>query len=82
MLFHVWFATKNRKWLLQGDLIEAAKQEIARVARDQGIAVLECEAVVDHVHLLLRLADKSELPRAMNSSKGLLHGGCSSNSLS
>jgi REP-associated tyrosine transposase len=70
-LFHVWFATKRRKWILLGEVQEAAKRELEEIARDRGIRLLECEAIVDHVHLLLEVSDKGMLPRAMNDLKGI-----------
>jgi REP element-mobilizing transposase RayT len=33
--------------------------------------LLECEAIVDHVHLLLDVADQRRLPRVMNDLKGI-----------
>ena len=70
-LFHVWFATKGRRWLLLGEVQEAAKRELQAVASEKGIALLECEAIVDHVHLLLDVADRRRLPRVMNDLKGI-----------
>ena len=69
--FHVWFATKSRKWLLQGDVREAAKREFSTIALNKRIKLLECEAVVDHVHLLLEVSDRGRLPRIMNDLKGI-----------
>jgi putative transposase len=69
-LFHVWFATKRRKWLLQGDILDAVREEIAFAAEHHDIRVLEQEAVVDHVHMLLELDDATRLPKAMNLIKG------------
>jgi putative transposase len=70
MFFHVWFATRSRKWLLQGELVDAAKDLMKAVATERSICLLECEAVVDHVHLLLELESKADLPKAMNFLKG------------
>jgi putative transposase len=69
--FHVWFATRGRRWLLLGDVQEAAKRELKGIAATKGISLLECEAVVDHVHLLLDVPDKTRLPRVMNDLKGV-----------
>jgi putative transposase len=69
-LFHVWFATKRRKWLLLGDILEATRAEISAAAEQHGIRLIEREAVVDHVHLLLELDDAAHLPKAMNLIKG------------
>jgi putative transposase len=71
MYFHVWFATKRRKWLLVDEVQEAAKAVLADIAREKGLALLEHEAIVDHVHLLLELDDRAKLPRAMNDLKGI-----------
>ncbi|MPZ50087.1 MAG: IS200/IS605 family transposase [Dehalococcoidia bacterium] len=68
---HVWFGTKGRKWLLQGDVLTSTREVLRDVAVEKGIHVLELEAIVDHVHLLLELPDKSELPRAMMILKGV-----------
>jgi putative transposase len=70
-LYHVWFGTKRRKWLLQGDVGEAARELMIQVAAEKGIDLIECEGIVDHVHLLLRVADQSELSKVMNSLKGV-----------
>jgi REP-associated tyrosine transposase len=70
--FHVWFATKRRKRMLQeGDVLDAMRELILSIAAENSIALLEFEAVIDHVHLLLELKDKSELPRAMMMLKGV-----------
>ena len=69
-IYHVWFATKSRAWLLQGDIDAAAKAFIRQVAQQKRIQLLECESAVDHVHLLLRLGESQRLPEVMNLLKG------------
>jgi putative transposase len=69
--FHVWFATRGRRWLLQGEIAPAAASILHDVAKEKNIALLECEAIVDHVHLLLDCTDKAELSRAMHLLKGI-----------
>ena len=69
-LYHVWFATKQRKWLLQGEIQDAARAEFDAIAQRQGIELLEREAIVDHVHMLLRAPDRPALSEAMNYLKG------------
>jgi putative transposase len=70
--FHVWFATKSRKWLLEeGDVLDAIRELLPSIARENVIRLVEFEALVDHVHLLLELDDKAELPRAMMMLKGV-----------
>lgn len=69
VLYHVWFATKRRKWLLLGDVEAAIKECLREIAEEKGIELLECETMVDHVHLLLQ-ATPSALPGAVRLLKG------------
>ena len=68
--YHVWFKTKQRKWLLQGEVDGSVKQAIWDAAREHHIGLLECETMVDHVHLLLETSNSAELSRAMHLVKG------------
>ncbi len=70
-LYHVWFATKRRKWLLQGDVGEAVKGLMWTVAKERNIRLSECEVIVDHVHLLISAEDRARLSMAMNLLKGV-----------
>ena len=65
-LHHVWFSTKRRKWLLQGEVLDAAREQFKEIADREGIKLIEYVAIVDHVHMLLDVDDKAELSRAMN----------------
>jgi len=56
---------------MQGDIALAARQLLQEIAEEKRIALLECETIVDHVHLLLECSDKSELTRAMHLLKGI-----------
>lgn len=69
--YHVWFATKNRKWLLQGEVGQAAKDLLQAVARDKDIRLIECETIVDHAHLLVEASDRQALSKAVNLLKGV-----------
>jgi len=70
MYYHVWFKTKQRKWLLMGDVEGAVKQTMSDVATRHGIRLLECETMVNHVHLLVEATDDAELSKAMHLLKG------------
>jgi putative transposase len=70
-LYHVWFATKQRRWLLDGDVEDTIKELIRCIAREKRIDLIEHETCVDHVHVLLRARDRAELSRSMNYIKGL-----------
>jgi len=69
-LYHVWFATKRRKWLLMGEIAEEVEEQLKTMAEEKEIKLLECETMVDHVHLLVDCADRAHLGRAMNLLKG------------
>jgi putative transposase len=68
--YHVWFKTRRRNWLLLGDVANAAKDAMRETAQRHAIEVLECETMVDHVHLLVEAVDAADLSRAMHVLKG------------
>jgi REP-associated tyrosine transposase len=69
-LYHVWFSTKRRKWLLQGQVLDAAREEIAKAALQHSVRLIEHEPLVDHVHMLIEVDDARALAKAMNYVKG------------
>jgi len=69
-VYHVWFATKHRSWLLGGDVDIAVRKFIRELALERRIQLLECETAVDHVHLLVRISEGQSLPRVTNLLKG------------
>ena len=69
-IYHVWFATKRRAWLLQDEIDQATKRFIHEIAQERRVQLLECESAVDHIHLLLRLGEGQSLPKVMNLLKG------------
>ena len=71
VIYHVWFATKRRKWLLQGDIEERIKELLLDTAHHHGIHILALETVIDHVHVLLRLNGSQNLSMSMNLLKGV-----------
>ncbi len=70
-LFHVWFSTKNRLRFLEGDLADRTQELFKEIAIEKGIGLLESMVILDHVHMLLDVADKPALSRAMNDLKGV-----------
>jgi putative transposase len=55
---------------MQGDVQEVSKAIFWSIAEERGIRLKECEAVVDHVHMLIEAGSRQELSRAMNYLKG------------
>jgi putative transposase len=68
--FHVWFRTKGRKEVLEGDVEQDVKDAIRAAAAGCGVDLMEMETAFDHVHLLLRLQDRQTLSWAMHRLKG------------
>jgi len=69
-LYHVWFSTKRRKQALEGELGDDARGLLIEIAQRVRIRLLEVEMVVDHVHLLVALAETQTLPSVMHQLKG------------
>ncbi len=69
-LYHVWFSTKRRKWLLQGDIAELAERALWEIAARDKIRLLECKTAIDHAHLLLEATSDEHLPVLMKALKG------------
>ena len=70
MYFHVWFSTKYRKWLLQGDVEVKVKEVFQQVAIEKQINLVEFETMVDHVHMLVEVPEPGSLPNALKLLKG------------
>ena len=70
MYFHVWFSTKYRKWLLQGDVEVKVKDVFEHVANEKDITLVEYETMIDHVHMLIDVQEAAFLPQAMKLLKG------------
>ena len=68
--YDVWFSTKGRKEVLEGDIDDDVKLAIEEAASRAGIEVAEIETAFDHVHLLLRLSGTQTLSSAMHRLKG------------
>ena len=70
-VYHVWFATKHQKWLLQGEVEERVRELLAQTAARHHIELLAYGTMVDHVHLLIRLRKDQNLSTCMNLLKGV-----------
>jgi len=71
VLIHLVFSTKNRAPLIVESVQEELRKYISGIARGEGGNVIAINAVVDHVHLLLRLSPSkalADLVRAIKAS--------------
>jgi putative transposase len=69
-IFHVWFSTKGRAFILEDEVADDVKQLLREIARRARIDLLEVEAAGDHVHVLVRLRDDQTLASALHRLKG------------
>lgn len=69
-VYHVWFATKARRWSLVGELKDMVKTILMDMVKEKDIDLLECEPMVDHVHLLVGASSSVELSWIMKLLKG------------
>ena len=70
MFYHVWFSTKRRKRLLLGEMESTVKTILTETAEEKGVNLLECQPMVDHVHMLVEAASEQELSWIMKLLKG------------
>ena len=68
--YHVWFATKGRRWSLLGEIKDMTKKVLVETATEKGINVIECESMVNHVHMLVAARGTEELSWIMKLLKG------------
>lgn len=69
-IYHVWFATKRRKWLLDGELEDRVKQLMLETAARHEIDILALETMIDHAHVLIRVREGQTLASCVNKLKG------------
>jgi len=69
-IYHVWFGTKRRIPVLQGDIEDDVRRLMRENALRAGIRLLEAETAVDHVHLIVAVPEDKTLVSAMHQIKG------------
>jgi putative transposase len=69
-IYHVWFSTKNRRRVLEGDVADTAKQVMWQVANERSMDLIELELMPDHAHLLLAAESAGRLSWCMKLLKG------------
>ena len=69
-VYHVWFSPKKRKATLDGDIGQAAREELVQIAKAKAIKLLACELGYDHVHMLIELGESQTLLAVMHQLKG------------
>ena len=71
MFFHVWFVTKYRKPVLDDRVEKRLLIIIEEIVSKKGYKILEIRPNKDHIHILLELDKKEELPGVVRTPKAV-----------
>jgi putative transposase len=71
LYYHVVWAPKYRKNILQGRIGEKTREIILRVAGEHGYSVDELKVSPDHIHVLLKLQPKQAVPDVVRTLKSI-----------
>lgn len=69
--YHVWFVTKYRKGILEGETEQFVKTMFAECIERHGYNILEMETNKDHAHLLVEAKDRTELAEIVKTLKSV-----------
>ena len=67
---HIVFAPKFRRQVIYGKLRRDISQIIIELCRRKGIEILEAEACIDHIHMLVTIPPKYSVSEIMGYLKG------------
>lgn len=68
--YHIVFAPKYRRQVIYGKLRRDISQIIIELCRRKGIEILEAEACIDHIHMLVTISPKYSVSEIMGYLKG------------
>ena len=69
-VYHVWFSTKERRPILDGEVGNDVRISFAEIAKRASIGLLELGLAMDHVHMLLEISSDKSLSSVMHQLKG------------
>ena len=69
-VYHVWFSTKERRPILDGEVGNDVRISFAEIAKRASIGLLELGLAMDHVHMLLEISSDKSLNSVMHQLKG------------
>ena len=67
--YHIVFVTKYRRKCLDAGMLESFKATSARLCRQWGCELIECNGEPDHVHLLIESEPATPLTKLINNLK-------------
>lgn len=68
--YHIVFAPKFRRQVIYGKLRRDISQILIELCRRKGIEILEAEACIDHIHMLVTMPPKYSVSEIMGYLKG------------
>lgn len=68
--YHIVFAPKYRRRIIYGKLRRDISQILVELCRRKGIVILEAEACIDHIHMLVSIPPKYSISSIMGYLKG------------
>ena len=63
--YHLVWAPKYRKWILQGEIRDRAKELFREIAEHHGFEIKEMEVTGDHVHILISFSPKYSIAKVV-----------------
>ena len=69
--YHIVWCTKYRHKILQGKIETVLKKIIQQIAEDNQFRILEIEADLDHIHLLIDCSPQHYIPNIIKALKGV-----------
>ena len=69
-VYHVWFSTKERRPILDGEIGNDVRISFAEIAKRASIGLLKLGLAMDHVHMLLEISSDTSLSSVMHQLKG------------
>ena len=68
--YHVVFAPKYRRRVVYGKIKENIGKILRKLCEQKGIEIIEAEACIDHIHMLIRIPPKYSVSQIMGYLKG------------
>lgn len=68
--YHLVWCTKYRKSIIKDDVEVKLKELIYKIADDNGVVIIEMEADIDYIHMLIECKPQHYLPSLIKAFKG------------
>ena len=69
--YHLVWCVKYRQKILNGDLDNALKESLLKIAKDNEFSIVQMETDEDHIHLLIECSPQHYIPDLVKALKGV-----------